>query len=70
MRVCVYQYEYSSPTMKDRIRITGAIECPSTDGVFFSKQLDEVQHEIEMDILQPYRPKSCVISPGVSYMLE
>lgn len=34
---------------------------------FFSKQLDEVQHEIEMDILQPYCPKSCVISPGGGY---
>lgn len=44
--------------MKGRNRITGAIECPA---VFFPKQLDEVQREIEMDILPtPRRSKSCV----------
>lgn len=58
--------------MKDRTRITGGIEYPPPVmfSPFFPKQLDEVQHEIEMDILQPYCPKSCVISPGGGYTLE
>lgn len=56
---CTRKWNMVFQRMKSRNRITSAIECPA---VFFSKQLDEVQREIEMDILpsRAPRPKSCV----------